>query len=182
MRARFFVIAVFAVLPAGAHALRFSVAPLFPFVYIQVGHGDLSVHGMLGPPAGQVDEVLFTLPAGVQSGDGTPVVGTPVIPILFLGFSGGNRANYRVTMNSAAGLVNGSGELIPFSDFSWTTQDGDIPAGQFNGAANQLLAQYNFNGNRARGVVDYLTFSYANAVVRPGGTYTGRVVYTITEL
>jgi hypothetical protein len=105
-----------------------------------------------------------------------------MIPILFLGYSGGNRANYRVTMNSATGLVSATGAVIPFSDFRWTTQDGDIPAGQFNGASNQLLAQYNFNGNRARGIVDYLTFTYANTTVRTGGTYTGRVVYTITEL
>jgi hypothetical protein len=182
MGARLLVIALLAALPAEAHALRFSIAPIVPFVYIQVGHGSLSRDGLFGPPAGQVDEVLFTLPPGVQSGDGTPLVGTPVMPILFLGYSGSNRANYRVTMNSAAGLVNGSGDQIPFSDFTWTTQDGDIPAGQFNDSANQLLQQYNFNGNRARGVVDYLTFSYANTVVRPGGTYTGRVVYTITEL
>jgi hypothetical protein len=137
---------------------------------------------MLGPPVGQIDEVLFTLPPGVQAGDGTPVVGTPVMPILFLGNGVGNQTSYRVTMNSASGLVNATGNLIPFSDFSWTTQDGDIPAGQFNGSANQLLAQYSFNGNATRGIVDYLTFSYANTVVRPGGTYTGRVVYTITEL
>jgi hypothetical protein len=168
--------------PIAAHALRFNIAPIGPFVYIQVGHGLLSAYGMLGPPAGQVDEVAFTFPPGVQAGNGTPIVGTPVMPILFLGYSGGNRANYRVTMNSAAGLVNATGDVIPFSDFSWTTQDGDIPAGQFNGSANQLLAQYNFNGNRARGVVDYLTFAYANTTVRTGGTYTGRVVYTITEL
>jgi hypothetical protein len=182
MGTRIVLIAFLAALPAVAHALRFSLTPSPPFVYIQVGHGDLSIFGMPGPPAGQVDQVVFTLPPGVQSGNGTPVVGTPVMPILFLGKSVGNQANYRVTMNSSAPLVNASGALIPFSDFSWTTQDGDIPAGQFNGSANQLLAQYNFNGNRSRGVVDYLTFRYANTVVRPGGTYTGRVVYTITEL
>jgi hypothetical protein len=171
-----------AALPPTAHALRFSIAPIVPFVYIQVGHGALSAYGLLGPPAGQVDEVVFTLPTGTQAGDGTPIVGTPMIPIAFLGYSGSNRANYRVTMNSAAGLVNAAGDRIPFSDFSWTTRDGDIPAGQFNDSANQLLQQYSFHGNRARGVVDYLTFSYANDAVPPGGTYTGRVVYTITEL
>jgi hypothetical protein len=182
MGTRTVLVALLAALPVVAHAVRFSLTPSPPFVYIQVGHGDLSILGMFGPPAGQVDEVVFTLPPGVQSGDGTPIIGTPVMPILFLGKSGGNQANYRVTMNSTAGLVNATGDVIPFADFSWTTQDGDIPAGQFNGSANQLLAQYNFNGNRARGVVDYLTFAYANTVVRPGGTYTGRVVYTITEL
>jgi hypothetical protein len=182
MATRLLLIALLAVVPPTAQAVRFTILGFFSFVYVQVGHGSLSAYGLLGPPAGQVDEVLFTLPPGVQPGDGTPVVGTPVIPIAFLGYSGGSQANYRVTMNSAASLVNAAGDPIPFSDFSWTTQDGDIPAGQFNGSPSQLLQQYNSTGNLALGIVDYLTFSYANTVVRPGGTYTGRVVYTITEL
>jgi hypothetical protein len=165
-----------------AHAVRFSVQPVLPFVYIQIGHGSMSDYGLLGPPAGQIDEVVFALPAGGQAGDGTPIAGTPVIPIMFLGYSGGNRANYLVTMNSSAGLVNARGDRIDFSEFSWTTQDGDIPPGQFDDSANQLLQQYSGNGRRARGVVDYLTFSFANVQIHPGGTYTGRVVYTVTEL
>ena len=164
------------------HALRFSVAPIIPFVYIQVGHGALSAYGLLGPPANLVDVVSFSIPPGVQPGDGTPIVGGPVIPIAFLGYSGGNQANYMVTMNSASGLVNGTGDVIPFTEFSWTTQDGDIPPGQFDGSANQFLAQYNGRGRRARGVVDYLTFSYANSTIYPPGAYSGRVTYTISQL
>jgi hypothetical protein len=164
------------------HALRFSVAARPPFVFIQVGHGELSTYGLLGPPVAQVDQVTFPLPPGVQFGDGTPIVGTPVIPIALLGYSGGNQANYLVTMNSSGGLVNGNGDVIPFSDLSWTTQDGDIPSGQFDNSANQFLQQYNRRGRRARGVVDYLTFSYANTSTYPGGTYSGRVTYTITNL
>jgi hypothetical protein len=154
-----------------SHALLFSVRPGPPFVYIQVGGSGQTI-----------DTVTFTVPAGPGAGSGTPIVGAPVIPITVLGYSGRNQANYRITMNSAAGFTNPSGARIPFSDFSWTTRDGDIPAGQFNDSANQLLLQYNGRGNRARGITDYLTFSYANTSVYPGGTYTGRVVYTVTEL
>jgi hypothetical protein len=164
------------------HAVRFSVAAGPPFVLIQVGHGVLSAYGLLGPPVSQVDEVSFPLPPGVQFGDGTPIVGTPVSPIAFLGYSGSNQSNYIVTMNSSGGLVNGNGDVILFSELSWTTQDGDIPSGQFDNSANQVLQQYNRRGNRARGVVDYLTFSYANTSTYPAGSYSGRVTYTITNL
>ena len=179
---RLLLIALLLSLPLPGHALRFSVRPFAPFVYVQVGHGVLGIFGLFGPPVSQVDEVTFPLPPGVQFGDGTPIAGTPVIPILFLGYSGGNRANYLVTMNSAGGLINGNGDVIPFSTLSWTTQDGDIPSGQFDDSANQFLQQYNRRGRRARGVVDYLTFSYANTASFPPGTYSGRVTYTITNL
>jgi hypothetical protein len=181
-RNRILLFVVFAVPALTAHALRFSVQPTQPFVFIQIGHGSSSDYGLLGPPAGQVDEVAFTIPAGGQVGDGTPIVGAPVIPIMLLGYSGVNRANYVVTMNSSAGLVNGRGDRIDFSEFTWTSQDGDIPSGQFDGSANQLLQQYTGHGRRTRGIVDYLTFSFTNTQIHPGGTYSGRVVYTITEL
>ncbi|NIW25411.1 MAG: hypothetical protein GWN29_13070 [Gammaproteobacteria bacterium] len=165
-----------------SQALRFTVAPGPPFVFIQIGSGELSTYGLFGPPVTMVDEVTFPLPAGVQFGDGTPIVGTPVIPMAFLGYSGGNQANYLITMDSSGGMMNASGDVIPFSDLSWITQDGDIPSGQFDNSANQFLQQYSERGRRARGVVDYLTFSYANTSVYPAGDYTGRVTYTIFEL
>ena len=166
-----------------AHALRFSVRATTPFVYVQIGHGDLSSYGLLGGPASLVDEIVFSFPPGVQSGDGTPITGTPTIPIAFLGKSVSNLNTWRVNIDSAAGLSNGSGDVMPFSEFSWITQDGEIPGGQFNNSANQLLMQYSRRGNRrARGVVDYLTFSYANTNIYPSGVYTGRVIFTITEL
>lgn len=179
-------LAVFLILSAfcvPGYALRFSVTSSPPFVFIQIGHGDLSTYGLFGPPSSQVDEVTFPFPAGVTAGDTTPIVGTPVIPIAFLGYSGGNQANYQVAMSSTGRLSNGTGGEISFSQISWTTQDGDIPAGTFSDIpTSQFLQQYNFRGNRARGVVDYLTFSYANTTVPPAGTYTGRVTYTITLL
>lgn len=179
-----FVALIAAILsPRATNAVEIRINRTNPFVYIQIGHGDLRRRGLFGPPSGQVDEVSFTFPAGVQPGDGTPVLGTPTIPIALLGLSVGNQANYRVTVNSSAGLTNEFGDMLPFAEISWTTTDGDIPSGTFDDSANQFLLEYNFAPtNRGRGVIDYLTFSYANDTIYPAGTYTGRVIYTITEL
>ena len=161
------LILVLVAISTPCYALRFSIAGGVPFIYIQVGHGFLSSYGLLGGPAGQIDEVTFAFPGGVAIGDGTEITGTPTIPIGFLGYSGGNQANYQVTIDSSSGLVNADNDVIPFSQIRWTTQDGDIPSGQFDGSPSQFLQQYNFRGNRSRGVVDYLTFIYANTIVPP---------------
>jgi hypothetical protein len=170
-------------LPGAAYSLQIQVGASVAFVYIQIGHGLIGSLGLFGAPAGQIDEVAFSFPAGVQPGDGTPIVGTPTIPVALLGYSNSFITNYRVTMNSSAPLANGTGDTLPFSEISWTTRDGDINSGQFDDSGNQLLQQYSFfTFGRGRGVVDYLTFRYANDTVYPAGTYTGRVVYTVTEL
>lgn len=169
--------------PRAADAVEIRINRTNPFVYIQIGHGDLRRRGLFGPPSGQVDEVSFAFPAGVRPGDATPVLGTPTIPIALLGLSVGNQANFRVTVNSSAGLTNEFGDTLPFSEISWTTTDGDIPGGTFDDSASQFLMEYNFAPTgRGRGVIDYLTFSYANDAIYPAGTYTGRVIYTIMEL
>jgi len=165
----------------GSSGIQVQIGITNPFVFIQIGHGQFGVLGLLGAPANQIDEVVFNFPAGVIPGDGSAITGTPVIPVALLGFSGGGNANYRVTMNSATPLSNGA-TTIPFSDFDWITQDGDINAGRFNNTPNQLLQQFNFTFPNGRGVIDFLTFRYDNSTVYPAGTYTGRVVYTVTEL
>jgi len=59
---------------APTHALRFSVQPGPPFVFIEVGSNTQTI-----------DTVTFTVPAGPSAGNGAPVVGAPVIPITVLG-------------------------------------------------------------------------------------------------
>ena len=182
---RIAVALIFGLVPIGAFALKFNVDATTAFVFIQIGHGTMTEYGLFGPPAGQVDEVSFTLPAGVVPGDGTPVVGTPTIPVAVLGYSGGGPppgTNYTVTMNSSVPLMNSNGDTLPFDEISWTTQDGDLPGGVFDQSAQQPLVTVNQNGKKARGIVDYLTFTYANDAIYPPGTYTGRVVYTIAHL
>jgi hypothetical protein len=148
-------------------ALQFTIRRPVPFVFIQVGN------------RGGLQVVDFSVPAG-QAGTGTPVVGTPDIEIRFIGRRFRNGAsNYVVTMDSSGGLTNGAGDTMPLSDFSWTNQDGDVPAGQFDGTASQLLFQY---AGPYLGFGDTFTFSYANTSVYPAGTYTGVVSYTIAQL
>ncbi len=181
-RTRAFLIILVGVFAGSAHAIQVQVGITSPFVVIQIGHGQFGVLGLLGPPVNQIDVVSFAFPAGVRPGDGTPIVGTPVMPFAVLGYSGGGQANFRVTIDSSTPLINGNGDTLPFSEFSWVAQDGDINNGQFNGAANQLLQQYSYIWPRGRGVIDYLTFTYDNDQIFSSGTYTGRVIYTITEL
>ena len=183
--ARLFFLIVIGLAPLNALALRFTLNITTPFIFIQIGHGQMTQYGLFGPPAAQVDEVTFTFPGGVLPGDGTPIVGTPVIPVAVIGFSTlgrPSRTTYIVTMNSSAPLTNGNGDTLPFDQISWTTQDGDIPGGTFDQGAAQTLLSLNRRGRRARGVVDYLTFTYSNTSVYAAGTYTGRVVYTIALL
>jgi len=169
-------------LPVWAHAVRLNVRVTTPFVYIQIGHGALGSYGLFGGPASQVDVVSFTFPPGVQPGDGTDVIGTPTIPVAVLGYSGRNRTHFSVTMDSSIALINANGDSLPFDQFSWVTSDGDIPGNTFDNSGQQPLVTLNRRGRRGRGLVDYLTFSYANDILYPSGSYTGRVVYTITEL
>ena len=176
---RFIAILLVCLLPPSASALEVQINISTPFVYIQVGHGLFRRFGLSGPPVGLVDEVEFTLPAGVVPGTGTPVTGAPEIPIALLGYSGGGQARFTVTMNSSVALNDGGGNTIPFNEISWSTRDGDIPDGRFDGSAAQTLLTFDRSWPRGRGVVDFLTFSYDNDTVYAAGTYTGRVVYTI---
>lgn len=84
-----------------------------------------------------------------------------------------------VQVSAPINLVSGS-DTIPFSQISWTsTANGnataDIPAGAFAGGT-QFLVSIPSN----RWLENCHVFSYANTVVVPAGTYTGRVVYTMT--
>ncbi len=179
---RFAIFLIFCLLPALASALQVQIGYTTPFVYIQIGHGTYDVFGLFGPPTGQVDEVSFSFPPGVLPGDGTPIVGTPEMPVAVLGYRGGNRARFTVTMNSSVPLVNGSGDTLPMNEISWTTRDGDIAGGRFNQGGAQTFFSMNITYSQGRGVIDYLTFRYDNDTVYPAGTYTGRVVYTIAQL
>lgn len=84
-------------------------------------------------------------------------------------------------VTSPANLVNADGDAIPFTEISWTVSalGGDanpnaIPAGTFNGGTQTLttVTQGTLRENCH-------TFAYANTAVRPSGTYTGRVTYTL---
>jgi len=84
-----------------------------------------------------------------------------------------------VQVTAPINLLSGA-DTIPFTQISWTsTANGnataDIPAGTFAGGT-QFLVSIPSN----RWLENCHVFSYANTGVVPAGTFTGRVVYTMT--
>lgn len=106
----------------------------------------------------------------------------------------------RLSVNSAPGLscIAGTGcgtTIIPFTTVSWTSYNKEVGAlagqdiqdGVFTGGANQALATGVVDttgpgsGSRIT-MTNVLIFRYDNATIYPSGRYTGRVVYTVTNL
>lgn len=87
-----------------------------------------------------------------------------------------------------ATLTNATGNTIPFAQISWTSGgNGDtaangflpevFPAGTFVNGGIQNLGSVPLN----KWAESCWTFSYANSVIPAVGTYTGRVLYTLTS-
>jgi len=95
--------------------------------------------------------------------------------------TGAGTGTANVTATVPVSLTNGAGDTIPFSQISWTSAgNGDtgaqpFPAGSFTGTTVTVgsIAQNQW-------AESCWTFSYKNTVLPPAGTYTGRVLYTLT--
>ncbi|MFQ5757162.1 MAG: hypothetical protein ACE5H7_13880 [Acidiferrobacterales bacterium] len=132
--------------------------------------------GTLGPT---IDTVTFNVPPG-QQGSGTPVAGSQSILVEMAVRRGGFIIIAFLQANSSTPLTSGPNS-IPMTEISWTSANGVIPSGTFNGSASQtVLVLIAFAGTRRR--EDTLTFSYANTTAPPAGTYQSTVVYTATVL
>jgi len=92
-----------------------------------------------------------------------------------------------LTATVPATLTNATGNTIPFSQISWTSNGiGDttangflpevFPGGTFVNGGIQNLGSVLVN----RWAESCWTFAYANTVIPAVGTYTGRVFYTLT--
>jgi len=92
-----------------------------------------------------------------------------------------------VTATVPASLTDAAGDTIPFSQISWTSAGiGDstangflpevFPGGTFVGGGVQTVGTIGQN----QWAESCWTFSYKNTVTPAAGTYTGRVVYTVT--
>ena len=95
---------------------------------------------------------------------------------------GNASGNGKLSVDVSIPLTNAGGQTIPFSQISWTSSgNGDaagtqpFPAGTFTGGS-QLMGNFPVNTWRE----SCLTFSYANSAIVAAGTYTGRVVYTLS--
>ena len=135
-------------------------------IYLRVGVG------------AAIETVIYNVPLA-NIGDGTPIQGVPanieiVVHARRSSPMGWGSLRYSITADSSTPLTNGP-YTIPFTDISWTSQDGDIPAGTFSGAPGQVI----LGPTRVFWLTrDWLTFSYSNVRVVASGTYTGRITYT----
>lgn len=191
--------------PLGAWAFTVAIAPASPQeVYLQVGVGGFTGNYNVGGTPGNnatVNKASVTV-AAAAVGNGTAQVlstdssigASPYDGYIFCntpaqmyigGFyrrtnSGSNTAT--VTATVPAALVNASGDQIAFSRLSWTTSgNGDtggqpFPAGTFVSGGVQTVGTIAQN----QWAESCWTFRYSNTTVPPQGTYTGRVLYTVT--
>jgi hypothetical protein len=193
-------------LPAGAFTVNITAGTRT--IYLQVGVGSFTGTLQGGGSPGvnpAVNTVSVVVPAAqVGTGTAQPMTADASAPSrsfwdnfafcnppaqLYVG------GFYRVPANAGAGagatltasvpatLGNGSGGTISFNQISWTSSGNSdtgaqpFPAGTFvPGSAQQSIGVI----ARNQWAESCLTFSYANSVVVPSGTYTGTVTYTLT--
>jgi hypothetical protein len=185
-----------------AHAYVFTLSPAPRALYLAVGTATLSGGSLLsgGTPGNNptVNLVSVSVPVGsLGSGPVAMTTNNPTANSLLDNFSfcsvpaemyiGGffrapssAGASATLTVTAPASLIQATSTL-PMSSISWTSGGiGDatptIPSGSFVGGAPQSLLLVNAN----TWFESCLRFSYANASVVPAGTYTARVVYTLT--
>ena len=91
-----------------------------------------------------------------------------------------NKADATLTITPPTNLTNTTGQTIPFSQISWTSSGNGpnnatqpFPAGDFSGPTS-----IPFEANTWRESCH--SFTYANSAFVAAGTYTGRVVYTLS--
>lgn len=93
----------------------------------------------------------------------------------------GSSGTATLTATSPTSLSNTGGNTIPFNQISWTSSGNSdtgtevIPAGSFTGGT-QTLSTFGVNSWNE----SCHTFSYANSTIPAAGTFTGRVVYTLS--
>jgi hypothetical protein len=176
-------------------------------VYLQVGVGSFTgLYNNGGTPANNttVNKVSVSLGANVV-GNGTAQAMTTdstqansfydnfafcnVPAELYIGgfyrTTGGGNGTVSVTATVPASLVDTAGDKLPFAQISWTTGGngplGDSPgepftAGTFTGGAVQTVGTIAQN----HWAESCWSFSFRNNTFPAAGTYTGRVLYTLT--
>jgi len=132
----------------------------------------------VGDKGKKVTEVTFTVPAN-QMGNSNAVTAPGSVEIkVEIRASAANPLTGFLTVNSLSYPLKNSNpastSTIPFSEISWTSQDGDIPSGRFQNEMNQNIASF----QSSQGYQDFHTFSYANTILIESGTYVGHVIYT----
>jgi len=192
--------------PATVTAYTVTLTPAAPqTVYLQVGVGSFTASYISGGQPGNnpTINVVSTTVAAAAVGNGTAQAMTTnsaaaqsfwdnfvfcsVPGQLYIGgfyrTTGATTAAARVSATVPAALVNASGQTLPFSEIRWTSSgNGDagaepFPAGSFVAGGVQTVGTMASNTWNE----SCLTFSYANANVPAAGTFTGRVLYTLSS-
>ena len=129
----------------------------------------------IGSGGSHISVVRFNVSAG-QLGNGTPIRGNPPVRVVLANRATPNFSRTAVlTVDSSTPMTNGSA-ILPFTTISWTSRDGDVPAGRYDGSSNQFIVSFP-NSFLIR---DSHRFSYDNTSILEAGTYTGRVTYTLS--
>lgn len=186
-----------------AQAFVVTISPGARMVYLRVGNGVFTGNYSTGGTPGRggaINKVSVTVPAAVLGNGADQVMTTDAtqanssydgfafcnVPaqIYVGGFYRlpGSTGTATLTATApAAGLSNGAGSTIAFSQISWTSSGNNdtgaqpILAGTFTGGP-QTLASFPVNTWRE----SCHAFRYANDAVVASGTYTGQVVYTLS--
>ena len=189
-------------------AFTVAIAPVAPkTVYLQVGVGGFTGHYNAGGTPGNnatVNKESVTVAAaavgnataqamttdstvGASSYDGFAFCNVPA-QLYIGGFyrtttAAGGSVN--VTATVPAALVDAGGDTLSFARISWTTGGNGptgstatqpFPAGTFTAGAVQTVGAIAQN----QWAESCWTFSYGNTTIPAAGTYTGRVLYTLT--
>ena len=163
----------------------------------------------VGSPAG-VDTVSFSVTGNNVALNPQPVVGAPAIDVWVLPLRpAGNTTTARpvtLMVDSSSPLqcqtpATCGTTTIPFNKISWVASNssgagaGDITNSTFSGGAGQQIAAFDANTTYCTFWLLFcwnwayqtdqlsatrLTFSYANDVIYPAGTYQGTVRFTAT--
>ena len=189
---------------AGAYTL--TLTPASPqTVYLQVGVGSFTKNYNAGgvPGNNATINVVSTSVAAAAVGNGTAQAMTTdstaaisdldgyafcnVPNQLYIGgfyrTTGATTAAARITATVPASLVNALGSTIPFSKIQWTSSgNGDsgtevFPGGTFVSGGAQSVGSIASN----QWAESCWTFSYLNNTVPAAGTFTGRVLFTLSS-
>ena len=195
-----------AIVALDAGAYTFTLTPAAPqTVYLQVGVGSFTKNYNVGGVPGDnatINVVSTSVPAAAV-GNGTAQAMTTdssasmsdldgfafcnVPNQLYIGgfyrTTGATTAAAKITATVPASLVNASGTTIPFSKIQWTSSgNGDsgtevFPGGTFVSGGAQSVGSIASN----QWAESCWTFSYLNNTVPAAGTFTGRVLFTLSS-
>jgi hypothetical protein len=196
---------LFGALSGSVSAYTATLTPQSPLtVYLQVGVGTFTTNYINGGQPGNnttINTVSTTVASGVVGNrtaqamttnstatqsylDGYTYCSVPGQVYIggFYRTTGGTTGAAVIKATVPATLTNATGQTIPFSKISWTSSgNGDtgaepFPAGTFvNGGTQSVGSMASNTWNES-----CWTFSYLNDIVPAAGTFTGRVLYTLS--